>query len=257
MLADGPERWHSFEYRKRLQVESNDIVWLPYSPCSLPCNHSWLNGFIPCISFAAVVWLWSDTLLKQGEGNSTAPCLIWGGPLCAWHVSTAMALIKQRPMSYSAPGRAELSSLIVLNPKRMWVGKKVWRDCVRRLTLPFQESSGIWNRLGDSEAVNSTGHAERVVSILIAQASLILGWGLELAWGLGWGIQALVEEGSFPSSSFVQERLFSPPVGGRNTCIAKYLLTLPNSLNLGRENTSTSVFQDSISHRAPRDLGMT
>lgn len=55
----------------------------------------------------------------------------------------------------------------------------MWSDNVRRIVPPFWRPAGVWNRLGNPEAANAAGHAEKVVSIPTGQASLISGRGLE------------------------------------------------------------------------------
>lgn len=114
------------------------------------------------LSLTAAVWLWSDAPFKLREGSSIAPCFLLGRWLWTWLPATAMALIKQRPRSPAAPGRAEHHSLLALDSKRMWVGKKVSVEwlCENNYLSP-REPPGIWNRLGHVEAVNTADHAER------------------------------------------------------------------------------------------------
>lgn len=64
--------------------------------------------FAPYISLTVVVWFQLDTPFKLGEGNAIAPCFILGRPPCALLTSTVMALIKQKPRSHVALGKAEL-----------------------------------------------------------------------------------------------------------------------------------------------------
>lgn len=151
----------------------------------------WIQGLlllllIISVSLTAVAWLWLDTPFNPGEDYSIALPVLFGRLFGAWLISIAAPPLSQGQGATLASGRAELNWPVAPKAERMWVGKQVWSDGLRMITLLFWRLAGIWNRLEDSEAVIAAGHAEKVVSIPRVQASLISGWGLEWAGGPQW-----------------------------------------------------------------------